>query len=100
MPGQMHGTPTDSVTGEIVNAVATATGRDPNTLPPLYNVIDPDALDMLMNRPPSIGHKDASVEVTFAFADTTVTVSSTNRVDVAAGTSNGSADRTRSSADD
>lgn len=31
----------------VVNAVATAEERDPTTLPPLYNAIDPDALDAL-----------------------------------------------------
>lgn len=34
----------------VLSAVATATGRDPLDLPPLYSVLDPDALDSLFTR--------------------------------------------------
>lgn len=79
------GTPADSVTVQIVYAVADETGRDPNTLPPLHNVVNPDALNKLVNRPPSMTRKGTDVEVTFEIADCTVTVSSTGGVDVSAG---------------
>lgn len=36
-----------SVSGDIVRAVAEQAGEDPVELPPLYNYIDPDALESL-----------------------------------------------------
>lgn len=80
------GTTADSVTMQIVNAVADETGRDPNSLPPLYSVVNPDALNTLLTREPTMMREADDVEVTFEFADCTVTVSSTGGVDVSAGT--------------
>ena len=79
------GTSTDSITVQIVNAVADETGRDPNALPPLYSVVNPDALHALTTRPPSVARGADDIEVTFEFADCTVTASSTGGVDVSAG---------------
>lgn len=79
------GTTADSVTVQIVNAVAEETDRDPNALPSLYDVVDPDALNSLVTRTPNMTREAGDVEVTFEFADCTVTVSSTGGVDVATG---------------
>jgi hypothetical protein len=38
---------TDSASRRVVREVAEATGSDPTDLPPLYEVVDPDALDGL-----------------------------------------------------
>ena len=84
MPEYILDTPADSVTQDVVAAVADATGRDPELLPPLYDVVDPDALETLANRPPHVDHRSAGVEVTFDFADCVVTVSSTDGVAVSA----------------
>lgn len=81
----------DSVTREIVAATADATGRGPENLPPLYDAVDPDALNALVNRPPHVGHGATEVEVTFGFAGCTVTVSATDEVNVSAETTADSA---------
>ncbi|NHN60485.1 MULTISPECIES: HalOD1 output domain-containing protein [Halorussus] len=84
MPAHTLDTPADSVTQDVVAAVADATGRAPETLPPLYDVVDPDALEALANRPPRVGRRSAGLEVTFDFADCVVTVSSGDGVAVSA----------------
>lgn len=76
------GTPTDSITLEIVNAVADETGRDPNALPSLYDAVDPDALSALLTRGPTVARGSDDVTVTFEYADCTVTVSSTEGIAV------------------
>lgn len=81
-------TPADSVTVQVVNAVADATGRDPNDLPPLHGAVDTDALETLVGREPATlasGESDA-VEVTLEYAGCTVTVSSGGDVAVSEGT--------------
>jgi hypothetical protein len=45
----------DSASRRVVQAVAEATNTDPVDLPPLYGVIDPDALDAIF-RPTVDGH--------------------------------------------
>jgi hypothetical protein len=51
----------------VVEAVATATNRNAGTLPQLGHVIDPDALDDLLDR-------GEDVELSFEYAGTEVTV--------------------------
>lgn len=82
MAANTLGTSADSITVQIVNAVADETGRDPNTLPPLYDVVNPDALQTLLTRPPSMSREADDVEVTFEFADCTVTASGDGGIDV------------------
>lgn len=48
----------------IVNAVATAAGVDPTDLPPLYEFVDPDAVDTLFDHE---GTGDASTLLCFQF---------------------------------
>lgn len=57
----------------VVETVAATTGRDPMTLEPLYERVDPDALDALVN--PNGSNLDSQdVTVSFSFADHSVTV--------------------------
>ena len=60
----------------IVNAVSAATKTPVNELPPLYQVIDPDALDMLFSG------SDTDGFVEFQYAGRTVTVSADRTIDV------------------
>ena len=91
MPERTLDTRADSVTQEIVVTIADATDRDPANLPPLYDAVNPDALNAIVNRPPHVSHEAAAVEVTFDFADCTVTVSASDGVDVSAETTADSA---------
>lgn len=47
----VQSTETNAISDEVVFAVAEATGTDMTQLEPLYNVIDPDALDQLFQTP-------------------------------------------------
>ncbi|MFW6382637.1 MAG: HalOD1 output domain-containing protein [Haloferacaceae archaeon] len=62
-----------TVSVRVVEAVASATGRDELTLPPLYDAVDPDALDTLTE-----GTRD--VEISFVYAGYEVTVGSDGEV--------------------
>lgn len=72
---------TESMTNRIVTEIAEETGRDPFSLPPLYTTIDPDKLTTLIETAPE-GDEHGAVTVTFEHAGCTVTVSSTDGVDV------------------
>lgn len=57
----------------VIKTVASLEGRDPTALdPPLYTVVDPDALDQLHT--PAKTDGDNRVSVTFAYGDHEVTV--------------------------
>lgn len=56
----------DSVTYDIVDAIAAVVDRDPEALPPLYGSIDPDALETLATA--------GTVRVTFTYCGYEVTV--------------------------
>ena len=57
----------------VVDVVATALGVAPTEIDPLYNAVDPDALDRIVVDP--VGDRDTTaVEVSFTFADREVTV--------------------------
>jgi hypothetical protein len=58
-----------TVSEQVVEQVARATGTDPLELPPLYDSIDPDALDSLARGP-------GDVEVSFEYAGQEVCVES------------------------
>lgn len=63
----------------VVTAIAALTGRCPHELPPLWNSIDPDALDDLFQRSmgvPAEGH------LTFRYANHRVTVRPTGLVTI------------------
>lgn len=49
----------------ILDAVADATGRDPLELPPIYETVDPEALDALLG---GSTFADSSLAVRFEYA--------------------------------
>ncbi|MFP8951843.1 HalOD1 output domain-containing protein [Natrialbaceae archaeon A-arb3/5] len=64
----------------IVSAVAEVEKSDPNELPPLYDVIDPEALNKLFT-----SRSESSVEtVSFQYAGYDIVVRGTNEVQVQA----------------
>ena len=65
----------DTIPGRVVRRVATATDSDPLELPPLYEAIDPDTLDSLVE-----GMADG--ELSFAYAGHQVSVDSVGTVSV------------------
>jgi hypothetical protein len=67
--------PEQSVCGRIVEAVADRSDADPLELPPLYDYVDPDALDAFVR-----GTADGVVA--FRYAGDAVTVDSSGEVDV------------------
>ncbi|WP_254766378.1 HalOD1 output domain-containing protein [Salinilacihabitans rarus] len=69
-----------SVTEAIVDAVAAAADRDPLGLPPLWDVVDPEALDALFE--PTRGGRPRAGRVTFTYCGYEVTVDDRERVTV------------------
>jgi hypothetical protein len=67
-----HPTDTDGVHERIVTGVAALEGIDPMELPPLFDAIDPDALDAIFAATGSGGPR--SGRVGFTYADHRVTV--------------------------
>jgi hypothetical protein len=67
----------------VVETVGDAVGCDPMRLPPLYDVVDPDALDTLVRSTDTRG-TDQHTSVSFRFADRQVTVRSTGELVVRA----------------
>lgn len=67
MGGHQH-TMTDSVSSRIVWSVAAEMGVDPTTLPPLYEAIDPDALEVLFGNGTSIAPQRPGCELRFPYA--------------------------------
>ena len=55
----------------IVEAVAAVTNRDPTSLSPLFDTLDPEALAMLVN-----SGRNTSIDVAFTYEGCQVTVSS------------------------
>lgn len=53
--------PPDSTTSRVLEAVAVTSGIDPLELPPLYDVLDPDALDVLV-----VSMSDGKLSFTYA----------------------------------
>ncbi|OVE83836.1 HalOD1 output domain-containing protein [Natronolimnobius baerhuensis] len=69
-----------SVTEAVIDAVATATGTDPIELPPLYDSIDPDALNTLFDRQ----REGAGLEMAFFYADYHIAIEGGDRIIVSA----------------
>ena len=65
----------------VISAVSAATGVDAMELPPLYDVVDPDALCALVG-PRTGGSGRFRGTVTFAFADSLVTVDGRGTIEV------------------
>ena len=64
----------------VIEAIAATTGRDPTSMSPLYDYLDPGALDILMT-PQGDGVSNATV-VTFTYDGVTVRVNSNGWIDV------------------
>lgn len=60
-----------SISEQVIDSVAEKKGVDPLMLDPIYDVVDPDALDSLVNHP---GTEDC--EITFRYESHFVTVGS------------------------
>lgn len=72
-----------AVSQRVVAAVAEAHSTDPTELPPLYDAVDPDALDALFDRG-NYGERENPGRVVFMFADCEVVVHSDGEVTVTA----------------
>lgn len=82
----------ESASEAVIEAVADAKGVDPLDLDPMYDAIDPDALDRIFRDSP-VG-RTGSVEVRFEMAGCTVVVREAGEVVVAPTVgATGSADR-------
>lgn len=68
-----------SPSAAVIETVAVASDREPTRLPPLYGVIDPDALDALRG-PESSVRGAGTVQLTFPYAGHEVTVRSDGEV--------------------
>lgn len=64
----------DDVSSTVVQAVARYIGADPTGLEPLYQVLDPDALDQLVRSFRKRSGDSAEAEVHFDFEGCAVTV--------------------------
>lgn len=67
-----------STSEKVINAVAETTGTDPTRMTPLYDVVDPDALDRLFD--PQSRRPGSGVRVVFTFESCEVTVEANGRV--------------------
>lgn len=65
----------------VIEVIAEASGRDPTALEPLYESVDPDALDRLI-RGNGVGPNERMLAVSFSFAGYTVAVRSNGFVEL------------------
>lgn len=63
----------------VIAAVAVATGSEPTALRPLYDVVDPDALDAMF---PTAAASDTDRSVTFGYEGHTVAIRGDGRIRV------------------
>ena len=70
----------ETVGGAVIEAIAQASGTDPLEIEPLYDVLDPDALDALFTDPLTGASRDGDIAVTFRLAGYEVTVWSYGRI--------------------
>lgn len=67
----------------VVERVAALEGADPTELEPLFEVIDPEALDMLIESECDPDESDLRIEFTYHGHDVTVTARGTIHIDSA-----------------
>lgn len=70
----------DSPSTAVIEAVAAATNHDPTDMPPLYDHIDPDALDLLMT--PRADDRANAITVSFIYEDVAVRIDRRGWVEV------------------
>lgn len=63
----------ESVSMAVVRAVSAVEGREPDLLPPLADVLDPDALDRLF-APRSVGTARTGGRISFVYSTCSVTI--------------------------
>jgi len=80
---------------QIVEAIAETAGADPLELPPLYETIDPEAIDALV-ADSEAGQSTSPDMIKFAYAGYVITVDSNQTVEVV-DAANRNAESTRSS---
>ena len=68
------------ITAAVVDAVATTAGTDPIELPPLYDSVDPDALDTLFERQ----REGTDLEIAFSYTGYRVVIEDGERITVSA----------------
>lgn len=73
----------DSISERVITAVADARSVDPLELTPLYDVVDPDALERLFQTPPT-GTDRSPGRVVFTMDGCEIVVHSDGEVDVTA----------------
>ncbi|USZ71652.1 HalOD1 output domain-containing protein [Natronosalvus halobius] len=71
----------ESPSEEVVEAVAAATGSTPESIPPLYEVVDPEALDQLF-APTGHGVSLRTGVIEFRFHGCDVTIATSGRTTV------------------
>jgi len=71
---------TTSPSTAVIQTVAIAVDRESTTLEPLYESLDPDALNSLLRSTGSVSEDAETVTVSFRFADRQVTVHSSGDV--------------------
>ena len=64
----------DSPSDVVVRAVAALSGESPLELPPLYDSIEPDALNAMFDHARRVGGADCGVTVSFCYHGFDVTV--------------------------
>ncbi len=62
---------------EIIRKIAAVTGEEPTELPPIYDTIDPEALDKIVN---SVASEDFEIE--FVYGDYRVMIDETGVVTI------------------
>lgn len=65
--------PQESVSSAVVRAVCAVEGREPDSLPPLFAVLDPDALDGLF-APRPVGTARTGGRISFVYSKSRVTI--------------------------
>lgn len=73
---------TTSLTARVVDTVAEETGTDPLEMRPLFEYVDPDALQTVLEGRGDSGRHSAVDHVTFLYETTEVTVFGDGRIDV------------------
>lgn len=70
----------ESPGARVVDALAAVTGKSPTQLRPLYEVIDPDALDRFLDDAPIAPDRSPDRAVSFRYEGCTVTVRGDGRI--------------------
>jgi hypothetical protein len=70
----------DDIAASVIEAVAAVVGKQPTDIEPLYEVVDPDALEELLLSLRSSGKHDRCGAVTFVFNDCEIKVEASGTI--------------------